>query len=300
MRLSHLGSRVQQQIKDRARELLEEARKTGKERFEKENERRAAKGLAPLYNAQLAMAKSWPPCILTDPYDGAPEGCERVYGTDGAFYGVPLAMDEISFIDTWQEWPAAIEIMLMMAGLGIDYDELVNTLGFSLTYGVLGLVTDGESMLVGIRSGKANRSGCLSMPGGFMWPGEGLSDAMERHTRGEVKLPWSHDSRACKAQESRLGVSWKGHDRAPSITFVVPLPVDKSMLDQPTVAASDQWASNIMLRIPFPEVEAALANNLAPISNRFIAQGLIVTDGFAGDVVVPLRQQMRAFKRRRS
>ncbi len=280
-------------------QLLQNAADQAETRFDAENTRRGMEGKSLLENRVLATLTRFWPSPLADVSNA--DSSEQLIGADGGTYilekGVP-----IEYMRTWVQWASARVMMGALSEFGITPDNhaaALIELGFHFTYGVAAaaITTEGSDarLLVGIRGGDlVNHSGRLSVPAGLVEPGQTLAVAtaaqLIKEVPGLVELgghelsgqAWDIERRP------RKRVGFGAHDRAPSSTFCLEVPIELDDLEDEVIRASHEWLERKLIAVPLDEVLAAIDGNLEAIRIRFARHGLTITEGFAPDVRGPL------------
>lgn len=301
MRFNQLTSGQRMALFRVVEELLLNAAREAESRFTAENRRRGKTGQFLLVDDPVATLRRFPPRFEKS------EGGEEFITADGSAcrldYGQP-----VSYMQTWAQWPASRAVMATLTAFGVEPDnhaEALIELGFYFSYGVVAAVLQGESVLVGIRGDNANHSGRLSAPGGFVKPGQDLATALADELVEEVPglyQPASHDlvtalAATIRSTLSQQRIGFGPHDRAPSATFCLQVPMLSSGVGE-VVRANHEWVGGRLINVPVEEALDALDGKLEMITRRFAGHGLTITAGFAPDVTGPLTVALTEYQTR--
>lgn len=172
----------------------------------------------------------------------------------------------------WRAWKAANKLLPDPSDTEVLFEL------FHILPGVLGWVTVGDEMLVGIRSAKiaGTHSGMVSIPGGLMKPKEQLEDALKRQLDHETGVTGEYYA------GSTFAYAW--NPDAPNITFCTNI----SMRRAPQLGTTWEAKGKTFQFVAQEAVRTALQGNMSALEEKLGETNL----KFAPDAADCLKQLM--------
>ena len=231
-------------------------------------------------------------------------GIETIYGADGVLYA--LQRGETGYLDSRAEWSAKAPVLTCFKGLGLSQLEAERELWrwFRIPIDVMAVVRycfiggATDQLLVGVHPmSLGSNEGRLSLAGGFVKSAECLEDGLVRTVCESVPgLKLNRHDQLRQLQE-RAVFTFDARSVTPGVAFcatVINNCVEyRQMCKQNfVVPASSEWMRRVMVLMSESTVRDVLDGDLTNAKKVLQPRGVELTQGFAPDIIAPLRDQL--------